>query len=369
MNQIDYPRGWCEDHVAEIQGFMAKRGYSRSRGPDQSGPAGPDTEALGTIRSAGRNTAAVSSHSPSVLDETGSDASTAQFQLTYFDPPKPLERYILTFFHFIWEESVIRDRHPGGLPQLFLTPRGSGCIRFGDRVDPFVGVAHMFSGFETAAPFEISGPWHSFGASLTPIGWAALTRKPASALIDRFIPAEALLGEEFPPFADALAESYRNGETTGAQACERLGEWISAHLSQVPPAHCTLVEKTLAWLGTALDPDVEALFETLAYSRRQAERLITRYFGFSPAALARRYRAIRAANLLAERSLSDEDEAELAMAFYDQPHMIREIRRYCGYTPTRLGGEAEPLFQTMLRLRNLRRVERYLPGNPDDPPA
>ena len=70
-------------------------------------------------------------------------------------------------------------------------------------------------------------------------------------------------------------------------------------------------------------------------------------------------RAVRAANLLAQPHLTDEGEAEIAAAFYDQPHMIREIRRYCGYTPARLGGPEEPLFQTMLRLKNLDRLKQY----------
>ena len=39
--------------------------------------------------------------------------------------------------------------------------------------------------------------------------------------------------------------------------------------------------------------------------------------------------------------------------------MIREIRRYTGYTPTRLGGDKEPVFQTLLRLRNLDRLEQF----------
>jgi len=62
---------------------------------------------------------------------------------------------------------------------------------------------------------------------------------------------------------------------------------------------------------------------------------------------------------LAQPELSDEGEAEIADAFYDQPHMVREIRRYCGYTPSRLGGPADPLFQTMLRMKNLDRLKQF----------
>ena len=115
----------------------------------------------------------------------------------------------------------------------------------------------------------------------------------------------------------------------------------------------------MAWLGSSLSPDVELLFGQLDYSRRQAERLITRYFGLTPMALSRKYRAVRAASLLAQPELTDEGEAEIATAFYDQPHMIREIRRYCGYTPTLLGGPEEPLFQVMLRMKNLERLKEF----------
>jgi methylphosphotriester-DNA--protein-cysteine methyltransferase len=87
--------------------------------------------------------------------------------------------------------------------------------------------------------------------------------------------------------------------------------------------------------------------------------LVKRYIGLNPAALARKYRAIRAAALLGEPDLSDEAEAEIATAFYDQPHMIREIRRYCGYTPTRLGGPRDPLFQQLLRMKNLDRFRNF----------
>ncbi|MHA7820666.1 MAG: helix-turn-helix domain-containing protein [Erythrobacter sp.] len=335
---------------------MKNRGYSESPEPDQTGSSGPDAEALGTAGPGGRTGSTLSSK---IAQASGSDASTDHFQLTYYDPPAGLERYVLTLFHFVWDEEVIEDRHPGGLGQLFLTPCGKGEIRFGERTDPFEGPAHMFSGFETAARFRVEGPWHSIGASLTPLGWAALTRVPASDVVDRLLPAGDLLGETIGAFAEDVAARYRANELLGAEACEALGEWIATNLHPVSNAHAVLIDRTFAWLGTSLHPDVEPLFESLDYSRRQAERLVIRYFGFAPAALARRYRAIRAANLLSQPGLTDEGEAEIAAAFYDQPHMIREIRRYCGYTPTRLGGAGEPLFQTMLRLRNLERLKHY----------
>ena len=64
-------------------------------------------------------------------------------------------------------------------------------------------------------------------------------------------------------------------------------------------------------------------------------------------------RAVRAAELLTNPELTDEGAAEIAEAFHDQPHMIREIRKYSGYTPSQLRNADEPLSQTMLRMQNL----------------
>ncbi|WP_162627567.1 helix-turn-helix domain-containing protein [Erythrobacter sp. KY5] len=291
---------------------------------------------------------------------SGAEASNRHFHLKYFDPPKGLEQHVLALFHFRWEEPEIADRHPGALGQLFFTPYGSGEVRFGDRVQKIDGQPYMFSGFRTAAPFRMSGPWHAIGASLSPLGWAALSGADAQTHLDRFTPADELLGTEVVTFQDDLVARYRSGETSGPECCAELAGWIARRLKAVSRPHEVVITTVLAWLGTSLNPDIEALYEKLAYSRRQSERLVAKYFGFAPAALARKMRAVRAAHLLAQPDLSDEAEAEIASAFYDQPHMINEIRRYCGYTPSRLGGAAEPLFQTMLRMKNLNRLSPFV---------
>jgi methylphosphotriester-DNA--protein-cysteine methyltransferase len=143
------------------------------------------------------------------------------------------------------------------------------------------------------------------------------------------------------------------------EACLEIAEWIRPRLSDTPEAHEAIIDKTLRWLGTSLNPPVDALFEDAPYSRRQVERLVHRYFGFPPRGLARKYRAIRAANLLVQTDLSGELEAEIACAFVDQPHMIREIRRFCGHTPARLGGESDLMFKQLTYMHNLDRFRPY----------
>ncbi|MFL0355127.1 hypothetical protein ACI5KX_01505 [Erythrobacter sp. GH1-10] len=283
----------------------------------------------------------------------------SQFHLEYFDPPAELSEYVLALYHFVWDDRVIADRHPGALGQLALFPIGSGEMYVDGRTIPVEGDGHLFAGFEIPHQFRMEGPWHAMGASLSALGWAALTGVPANRYFNRFIQPSELLGPEVDEFIRELSDQYRSQEVSGKGVCDALAGWIAPRLGPVPESHRQLIGAAYSWLSTSLNPDVEELFEVLPYSRRQAERLVARYFGMAPRALARRYRAVRAAGLLSLPELTDEGEAEIASAFYDQPHMIREIRHYCGFTPTRLGGEEAPLFQTMVQLKNLDRLKEF----------
>lgn len=281
------------------------------------------------------------------------------FFLEYFDPPPDLERHILVLFHFKWDAEAITDKQPGALGQLTLMPEGAGKARFGKRTDTVRDEGLMLSGFSAATPIEVQGPWSAFGASLSPLGWAALTQEPANQCVDRLIPPTEILGDSFLDFATPLNRRYREAAIDGREAAFELASWIGERLNPVSGPHETLIEQTITWLGSSLNPEIDELFENLAYSRRQSERLIERYFGFPPAALARKYRAIRAADILSQPTVSDSEATEVAEAFYDQPHMVRELRRFCGRTPARLGGTEEPLLQTMLKMRNFDRLQRF----------
>ncbi len=282
-----------------------------------------------------------------------------RFSLEYVDPPKELQRHVLALFHFACDEPVIVDKQPGALGQLALFARGEGGIEFDGVEHPVTGGSHMLSGFSVAAPYTVNGPWHAIGASLSPLGWASLTGKPANEYIDRFFPPQEILGPEWSDFAEQTNASYRAGDIDGREGCDRLLHWIAPRLSPVPGRHEELIEQTLGWLGNSLNPEVDWLFDCISYSRRQTERLVERYFGLPPAALARKYRAIRASALLAQPDLSGHAEAIIAEAFFDQPHMVREIRRYCGHTPTRLGGPTDPILHTMLQMKNFNRLNLF----------
>ncbi|MEO0463076.1 MAG: helix-turn-helix domain-containing protein [Pseudomonadota bacterium] len=300
------------------------------------------------------------------------DKSSETFELTYFDPPPGLEHHVLTLFELRFYNERVEDLHIGALGQLCLIVRGRLRADFGERTDDLSEEPMLFTAFDVATPFRADGAGWVLGASFTPYGWASLTQASVKDHRNRFIPAGELLGEDVDRLHDRVAKRRLSGKLSCEQACMAVADWIRPRLNPIPASHEDVIDQTLAWLGSSLNPPVEELFADASYSRRQVERLVQRYFGVPPRALARKFRAIRAANLLAEPKLTDEGEAEIADAFVDQPHMIREIRRFCGYTPSRLGGPADPLFIRLTNMQNLDRFRPYRPigtgGRSDGPP-
>ena len=77
-------------------------------------------------------------------------------------------------------------------------------------------------------------------------------------------------------------------------------------------------------------------------------------------------RALRAAALHSRPDLSADDIAAVEDRFYDQPHMIREIRLFAGRTPARIADPDTPFLSAMMDLRNFRERGPRLAPIPDD---
>lgn len=282
--------------------------------------------------------------------------SQALIAIDYIAPPPPIAPYVTTLYHFRCDEPVIRDIQPAAIGQLCLFPHGTGEMLFaqGHR-DPNHAVG-LLTPLSRATPIMVDGPFHAFGAALTPVGWAALTGLHAGAHRDRLLPAGSVLGPEIDALGERLIAAYRQGTMSGRDCALAIGQYIERNVKPLNPRHLELVAATARWLGASFNPEVGELAGVAGYSERQVQRLVERYFGLPPRALARKYRALRAAALLSAPQLSMEDEAEIAEAFFDQSHMIREIAHFVGRTPARLTDQSTPYLAEMLDVRNLREL-------------
>jgi AraC-like DNA-binding protein len=289
--------------------------------------------------------------------ETDLIASEAM-SLEYVPAPPDLQPYVTTFYLFRCDESVIRDIQPAAVGQLQIYLRGRGRMHYPHgRTD--LSFPETLQGPTTvAAPFEVDGPFHAFGGALSALGWAALTGLRADRAADRLLDASAILGPDAAVLGRELRETYQaEPGTDGSRLAERAVAFIRPRLRPVPWKHMELIQRVPQWLGTGFNPPVEALHAMGGYSQRQVQRLVTRYFGSSPTLLARAYRATRVVALLSQPGVTDEQVAALTNEFYDQPHMIREIRQFAGRTPARLLAENDSILRQLLDVRNFREIK------------
>lgn len=278
-------------------------------------------------------------------------------RVDYIAPPGSISDYVTTLYHFRCDEPIIRDIQPASIGQLAVFPLGKGEMHLpsGHR-DPNPSVALM-TPLSAASPIVVDGPFHAIGAALSPLGWAALTGLHAGEHKDRLHDARAILGETATVMGENLIERYLDGGLSGSECALAIGDFIGRSVRPVNARHRDFIKVVNAWLGASLSPRIDQLIHKAAYSERQVQRLCERYFGLPPQALARKYRALRAAALLSFPHLTPEFEAELGEAFCDQSHLIREINHFVGRTPARLRQGETPYLAEMIAPNNLRELD------------
>lgn len=286
-------------------------------------------------------------------------------RLDFVPPPPALAPFITTFYHFHCAERVLRDMIPAGVGYLVVVLRGEGAMTFADgRTEQALPVA-LQTPSTHAATLEAEGPVELFAATLSPLGWMALTGLDADRSANRLLDARAVLGDD----VDALADELQAAIAAGAADCvlaEVMGAFIAPRLRPLNPRHVQLVKQVGDWLSASFDPPLDDLRAAAGYSLRQVERLVRRYFGVSPRLLVRKYRIMRVAALLQAPDTAPEQVAELLNLFYDQSHFIREMRLFMGRTPTALADEGDSILGQMSGMRVYREVKPSFARIPGD---
>jgi len=289
----------------------------------------------------------------------------APFAIEFLPPPTEVDRYVTTFFRFCCERPVISDVQPATVAMLivFLDGRAQMRMRDGSTFDSHR--VSLVTPLSAAAPIVIEGPWHAFGATITPLGWAALTRgQSAAQWSDRVVQAGSLMGAELSEWGEVLAHGHRAGVVDLADMVAKTASVLAARAAPVPPRHAAAIRAVREWLGTSLSPRLDDLVSRTSYSARQMQRLVDRYYGLGPKQLARKYRALRAAALLGHPDTPASQIAHVEEQFYDQSHMIREIRLFAGCTPGRLTRSDHPVLSASLDLRNYLERSRNIAALP-----
>ena len=258
------------------------------------------------------------------------------FRFEFVAAPEDLAGYVNTLFVFRTDLEQLDDILPAYSAQMMAFGLGSARMQLGKGQFAESDSAFFLSPMQSAAAFSMTGPVRACGVSLTALGWAALSQLPVDTYGHRKIAASAILGQED---AAAMAETgmaFAAERLEAASACERLADIVRRNITPVRLNHAAFIDAAMAWLSSSFSPDLADLAEETGLSERQIQRLCKRYFGKPPTTLVRRYRAIRAATLLSQPNLEPSATEEITGAFFDQSHMIRDIRHYTGRTPKSL---------------------------------
>lgn len=276
------------------------------------------------------------------------DAETSPYAFEFVPAPVDLAPYLNSLYLLRVSAKGVQEQLPAYSGQLLVVRKGRGTIDFGDGPVKSPKGGFFVGPLTVACPFSIDGPAEILGVSFTFHGWAALTRLPVSKTGDRmFAPGKGMV-ECTEPQLSGLAAAFESGEIDAAEGLDRLADLMREWIEPLPPEHARLIETVYDWLNSSFSPQPPDLYAKLPYSERQTQRLVKRFFGLPPARLKRRFRAIRAATLLGDIKLSEDKRNEIRDAFYDQAHLIREIREFTGRTPRFLSQAGKSIVGDML---------------------
>ncbi|WP_157216046.1 AraC family transcriptional regulator [Flavisphingomonas formosensis] len=269
----------------------------------------------------------------------------APFALRYFEPAPDLKPFIASFYLFRADVPFLDDMLRADLAQLRFMLSGQGLYGFDTGRSAHSHEICLLGPTMGATHFAVKGPLHVFGVSILPAGWAALIRDDASRLRDNSVDAVDVLGSLLNDALDAMRCAL-SPQLMVSIANATMRALLAR--AQEPPFWFTRLADS--WLTSEISPQVDALIADSGMSSRQIERLARRIYGAPPKMLARKYRALRTASMIAANS---EWPSAWDDAFYDQSHFIREFKQFTGLTPKQFQIDPPPVMRLTIGRRRL----------------
>jgi AraC-like DNA-binding protein len=181
-----------------------------------------------------------------------------------------------------------------------------------------------FAGMKrTEFHFPLPAGSSSFGFRLRPGAFHVLTGLSADRAMDGFVPLVSL-----DPGFDALSFAGLSADRQKLALRERLSALAAG---RQPSRFMTLFDQLHTWPPGQVG-DVCA---ALSYSPKQCQRLFVQNFGLTPKTVLGVLRFQRALAALT-RPGAKAGQALSVEGYYDQPHLIKDVKRSLGLTPTEL---------------------------------
>lgn len=269
----------------------------------------------------------------------------ADVQLDYRVPDADLQPFVTLFYHFRADIPVFDDVERADHAQLrFRLSPGGATYGFPDGSRQEAGPHHVIAPTTGALHTRADGPLLVVGMGLQPAGWNALIGIDASAMINRVLDGAMVFGSAMDLASVAMRAATGIDERVAIAA-----DFVRRSLRKESSDLLDFARRIDAWLADSPSPDLDVLMATTGLSRRQVERRCNTLYGAPPKMLARKYRALRAASALASGTATL--DALLSEGFYDQSHLIREMKHFTGMTPRQIRREPTLLAQLTIGQR------------------
>lgn len=255
--------------------------------------------------------------------------SSPPIRIDYFLPDEDIRDFVSSFYIAEINVDFFDEYERADRPQFRFLNRPDGSYSFSNGESFSAYRANIIGPTSGKVRAVQRGCAQLFGFGLLPAGWGALVGASADKLTDRAIDAVDIFGPWISEIADAI-EAAPDAKTKLIIG-NNLVRAITAGAERAPMWFIHIVDH---WLTSAPSPQISDLVAAAGMSLRSIERMTKIYYGLSPRMLARKYRALRAASLLA---LGENlDSYDVANGFYDQSHLIREVKHFAGATPRQL---------------------------------
>lgn len=261
-------------------------------------------------------------------------------------PSLELVDIVTVFYLFETDDASLDELERADVAQLRFNLDGSGRLVMPNRPDAEIPKIALLGPRMTSSRVVAQGPARVFGCGLTPGGWAMITRLDASAYANTIQDAAQVIPDYVQNMFAKFSKLAQIEDMVAIFEANHRAR--AAHFKPVPHAFIKLVDD---WLVDSLNPQVADLVAVSGHGQRTVERMVKKLYGASPKLLARKYRALRAANAIATGNGAWQDYAlEL---YYDHSHCIRDIKTFVGVTPASLRDHQHQLLDLTFGRRQL----------------
>jgi AraC-like DNA-binding protein len=244
-------------------------------------------------------------------------------QLDYY-LPTPRGRSLFSI-HAVVDE-VREDRVealPAMLANIYIVLRGKCAIAMSDTPMTPLAPVSLIGPSTRAYRVKLFAGCRIAVVGLLPLGWIRLMRLSGAQCADQLFDGRDIWG---PSTVERLSEQLVDTALDGSHI-ETIEAAFSPPARPISPLALEQICQIDHWLEQSPALDLDVLAQNLGLGQRQIRRIALEFYGASPKTLAMKYRALRLAAQLTHRG------ATASEAYADQSHMIRDFRRFLGWTP------------------------------------